>query len=139
MSINVPELILKGAELLRGMKGVRKYSVIGSALYLPEQANDVDFAVMLRHQMDPIDFVATLEREGWGRCGNYDQHDSKWAAIRKDELNFMSPIDGLMVDQSQFFRSHYNAFHMGKPGRMAGNIYVSKPIAGSMRRFYENP
>ena len=61
------------------------------------------------------------------------------ADVDGDELNFMSPIDGLMVDQSQFFRSHYNAFHMGKPGRMAGNIYVSKPIAGSMSRFYENP
>ena len=43
------------------------------------------------------------------------------------------------MDQAQYFRSHYNVFHLGKPGKMAGNIYVSKPLVGAMTRFYENP
>lgn len=88
----VADAIIDGTKMLETLPGVRKFSLIGSAMYLPDPA-DVDFAVLLNKGTDPIDYATSLDDQGWGRCGNYDANDSLWAAVRKDSLNFMLTAD----------------------------------------------
>lgn len=101
MIINVKALRAEAAHLLSNLADVKKYALIGSAMYLPDP-NDIDFAVLIDGD-DAVKFATDLEDSGWGMCGDYDTgKDALWCAIRKGKIN-------LMITRSQDFYDKYLA------------------------------
>lgn len=49
-----------------------------------------------------------------------------------DALNITTAIDGKMTDQLETFKPYYNVRHLDRPHKVSGNIYVSKPLVGSL-------
>jgi hypothetical protein len=91
--LDVAATIAAGEALIRALPGVVSFALIGSASYLPEEANDVDFAVLIAPPHDAMGYTGDLASNGWGRCGEYDTRDGNWAAVRRDYLNFMVTHD----------------------------------------------
>lgn len=94
--MNIAEEIAEGHRLIATWPEIEKAAVVGSALYL-EEANDVDFVVLLRKESDPLakgfdlmNFRDRLKAIAWEQCGEYDTGpDFTWTAVRKGNLNWM--------------------------------------------------
>ena len=52
-----------------------------------------------------------------------------------DEINFTTAIDGKMADQYSTFAPYCNVREMDRPHKVSGNIYVSKPLVGSLAEY----
>lgn len=86
----------EGNTLAFGLPGVERFALIGSARYLPaDQVNDVDFCVLLQAPNQATSYAAALADSGWGRCGEYDNADGLWCAMRRGPLNFMLTHDAV--------------------------------------------
>ena len=56
----------------------------------------MDFAILIPEDESVTAYTSILEKDGWGKCGNYDTDNHEkvvWAAIRRDEVNFMVTND----------------------------------------------
>ncbi len=95
--LDVQAVTNEGIDELRKMPEVEKYSIVGSSLYLPNP-NDVDFCVLLRAGRDPCLYASQLAADGWGHCGEYDEQDGRWCAIRRGYLNLMLTNDPKWFD-----------------------------------------
>jgi len=93
---------------------VKEFALIGSAAYMPEQANDVDFALLI--DADVPTFAS--EMGGFERCGDYDQGyiDGQWTAMRRGNLNLMITAD---VD---WYRKYIQAMQVCKYLKIADKI-----------------
>lgn len=100
--MNVELEIAQAQVALYRMADIEQFELIGSASYLPEQAEDIDFAVLLKTYGPEIhEFVHDRVAEGWHNCGgDYDTNGQEWCAIRKGKLN-------LMLTQSMDFFAGY--------------------------------
>lgn len=90
--IDIAAEVEAGRAFIATLDGVQEFSLIGSALYMPD-ANDVDFAVRIDPSMNAVDFASKLHNDGWGNCGEYDGVGGIWAAIRRENLNLMVTHD----------------------------------------------
>lgn len=129
--LDVAAEFANGSELLKALRDdkalcVSKWSLIGSAMYMPaDQVSDVDFAVLLRNDIDASDFVCGLIDRGWGKCGDYDGQNALWYAVRRDNLNFM------ITANSQFYDDYLLAMEVCKVLRLekkADRIAVCKVV-----------
>lgn len=92
--IDIELEMLAAANTIGFMRGVVRSELIGSASYMPEKANDVDFAVLLDH--DCMAYAAelmTIPNGQWIACGDYDSDKGLWCAIRRGYLNLMLTHD----------------------------------------------
>lgn len=87
--MNAQEIIVATSDMLHRWPEVDQFALIGSALYLPEQAQDVDFAIMLKRPLLAHDMLTELEKEGWKMCGEYDTQEGLWYSVRKGDVNLM--------------------------------------------------
>lgn len=86
--MNVKLEIEKGEALICALTSVKEFSLIGSAMYLPDPV-DVDFAVMLQPGFDAMQVAGDLMFSGWDQCGEYDTAEGEWCAVRKGNVNVM--------------------------------------------------
>lgn len=85
---------------IQKLPGVIDCALIGSALYLPETANDLDFAVLLWPNKTPAEFCATLCNQGFSSCSKYAHMpvESDWLSVRNGMLNLMVTADREFFD-----------------------------------------
>ncbi len=96
--MNVKDEIERGTALVRSMPAVTGFALIGSASYLPEQAQDVDFAVMLADGQHAVDYCVALEPQGFTPCGQYDGVGGIWYAVRHGHVNLIVTHDRKFYD-----------------------------------------
>lgn len=91
--------IEEGEDFLRHRVGVLEFSLIGSAMFLPEEAcQDVDFAVLTAGGARE-DFLR-LVGEGWEDCAEqYDLQDGTWGSVRRGDINLMITSDKAWYDR----------------------------------------
>ena len=109
--IDINAEIEAGEKLIQGLAKVLSYSLIGSATYMPDAA-DVDFAVLIEPTENAVDYTGLMEKDGWGRCGEYDGQHGTWAAIRRENLNLMVSHD------PKFFADYKTAMQVCKALRL---------------------
>lgn len=99
--MNLSTEISNGHVLLaQRLPGVRKFMLIGSASYIPEQAKDVDFAVLLDDGLNAMEFTSRMNAtDKWELCGEYDLDKGTWAAVRKGKLNLMITHDRVFYER----------------------------------------
>lgn len=99
--MNLSTEISNGHVLLaQRLPGVRKFMLIGSASYMPEQAQDVDFAVLLDDGLNAMEFTSRMNAvDKWELCGEYDLDKGTWAAVRKGKLNLMITHDRVFYER----------------------------------------
>lgn len=59
-----------GQEFIQSLKFIRAYSLIGSGSYMPEDAEDVDFLVLLPVGSNAVEVCDRLILLGWEGCGD---------------------------------------------------------------------
>lgn len=107
--INIEEEIKNGLQAIASLKHVVAHELIGSAAYLPEQAQDVDFAVLIHNLLDPLKYVDALHESGWGKCSDYDTSTAAcWSAVHNGNLNFM------ITSSPDFFANYVKAMEVCK-------------------------
>lgn len=101
---SLPQAIAEGAAFVASLPGVEKFSLIGSAMYLPaDQVADVDYAVLLAPSMDKglveqFCQVELNEKHGFEHCSDYDI-DGSWRAMRRGDLNLMVTSDAAWFER----------------------------------------
>lgn len=92
--MNIGTEISNGHVLLaQRLPAIRKFMLIGSASYMPNEAKDVDFAVLLDEGQNAMRYVDNLAINGWDRCGEYDIDKGTWSSVRKGNINLMITHD----------------------------------------------
>lgn len=83
--------IVDADDYIQKLLGVIDCALIGSALYLPATANDIDFAVLLWPNVTPAEFCADLRGQGFASCSKYEHMppESDWLSVRNGMLNLM--------------------------------------------------
>ncbi len=84
--------IAAGEALIQTLPDVLDFALIGSASYLPDAA-DVDFAVLIDPRLNAMDYTSMLIKDGWCSCGDYNNIDSIWDAVRRENLNLIVTHD----------------------------------------------
>ena len=52
-----------------------------------------------------------------------------------DALNITMAVDGKMTNLMQTFAPYYNVKQLDRPGKVSGNIYISKSLVGSLGQY----
>lgn len=99
--MNIAEEIAAGRAVLSALQGVADSALVGSAMYMPENAvGDVDFAVMLVEGNHAIDWSNALIAYDptWQACSEYDSASGTWYSLRRENLNLMVTHDRAFFD-----------------------------------------
>lgn len=95
------EEIQRAEELIAKMEFVTDSKMIGSASYMPEAAEDVDYLLLVKG--NAIALGGAMESVGgWENCSDYEgvpENESLWTAIRKGFLNLMLTHDKAFFDK----------------------------------------
>lgn len=89
-------------KFLLALDPVIEIALIGSATFMPDEANDVDYAVLVRG--DPYRF-AEKHLEGFTPCGE-DESYGDWCSMRRGVLNVMVTSD------ETWYRNYVQAMHV---------------------------
>lgn len=115
--MNVQQEIQDGLAFLLELQAnglIAKCQLIGTASYMPERAEDVDFAVLLSDALTPAcEQVGDLiDRQqplyGFDACGDYDTKLGNWCAVRRGNLNLM------LTNSGNFYNDYLKATEVCK-------------------------
>lgn len=129
--------ISAGGFFLCAQPGVAKYKLIGSALYMDADVDDVDFAVLLRPdgRMGPREWCSLVVDIGdhWAWCSMYAQgkaRDSEtWFSIRRkiDAIN----LNLMVTDDVRFYDAYVHSMEICRGARItdkAQRIAICKMV-----------
>lgn len=100
-ALNIVRETAEAVAIIKAMRGVFDYAMVGSALYLPGSAHDIDFAVMLAEGTGATELATELTQEypnPWFACGEYDADAGTWCSVRRGNLNLMLTHDRAFFD-----------------------------------------
>lgn len=113
--MNAAEEIKAGEAFIATLPNVLQHRLIGSAAFMPEQAADVDFALLIDE-----DQVLTLGEyvrhhlvgeQDFSMCGDYDAgngFNKIWTSVRRGNLNLM------VTDDADWYEKYTTAMEVCK-------------------------
>lgn len=113
--MNVAEEIKAGEALIATLPEVLRSRLIGSAAFMPAQAADVDFAVLIDDAavLTLREYVAhhLIGQQDFEMCGDYsagDGFNEVWTSVRRGNLNLM------VTDNEAWFAKYTAAMEVCK-------------------------
>lgn len=104
---DIAQKIEAGWNFVRTLPNVLNRALIGSAGYLPGQARDIDFLLLIEGAT-ATEYLAQLGEAGFTHCAPGLYPDDEWGATRREDLNL------IVTHDPEFFKCRLRAYEVCK-------------------------